>query len=192
MSNSRVLLVAVFLGLSSGLSRPIFAQQVATIRDDSPQPLEARSMEQNAALEEAVEAPAEPDFREPVRRSFLVWLLQSLGWRYTLLLPASTLLSFVLLLVIVIRGRGWAAGAAAVLLVPLPLLVGLMGTIDGLIQSYMAIASLELYPKPSHVAEVISSAQVSLLAGMVLTIPTYWLAVIGLIVRSFRDDQQDR
>ena len=179
-----VALVAVFIGLSSALNGPVLAQSEGTQRGAADQP-----MEHDAALSDIEEVAPEPGFQRP-QQSFLAWFLISLGWRYTVLLPAATLLSFILLCLLLIYGRGWAAGAAAVLLVPLPLLVGLLGTIEGLIQSYTVIASLEVTLKPSEVAHGMSTALVASLAGLCLMFPNYWLAVIGLLVRSMREDRR--
>jgi hypothetical protein len=50
------------------------------------------------------------------------------------------------------------------------------------------IASLDVTLKQSEVAHGISTALVSSLAGMCLMVPNYWLAVIGLLVRSMRKE----
>lgn len=122
-------------------------------------------------------------------QSLLVWILAALGWRYTLLLPLAGLVAFVLVLLLVLRGRGWAAGAATVLVVPLPFLVGILGTIDGAIGVYMMLASLDVTPKPSVEAEAISTSLVAAFVGMLLMVPSYGVAVVGLLVRSFGDDR---
>ena len=192
MCDRWLLRVAVFLALSAALSRASSAQQDDSVRHAGAEPMALGQNELNAEVAEAAEAPAEPYDAVPKRESFLVWFLGSLGWRYTLMLPAVTLLSFVLLCLVMIYGRGWAAGAAAVLLVPMPFFVGLMGTIDGLIQSYMVIASMDVTPRPDAIAAGISSGLVSSLAGICLMAPNYCLAVIGLFVRSLRDDRGTR
>jgi biopolymer transport protein ExbB/TolQ len=94
-------------------------------------------------------------------------------------------------LLLVIRGRSWAAGTAIVLLVPLPFLVGLFGSIEGAIMSYMVIAYSSPAPKPAHVAEGISTALVTALVGMLLMAPSYVLAVAGLFVRSMLGERSN-
>jgi MotA/TolQ/ExbB proton channel family protein len=131
----------------------------------------------------------ESEMAEPARQSFLLWFFSALGVRYTFLLPLAALLAFVLILVLVIRGRGWAAGAAVVLLVPLPFVVGILGTIDGIMMSYMVIAASDVRPKPAAVAEGVSTALVTALVGLLLMVPGYVLAVGGLLLRSFRDER---
>lgn len=118
------------------------------------------------------------------QQSFLHWFVSALGPKYLVLLPLAALIAFAVILVLVVRGRGWAAGAAAVLAVFMPLLVGLLGTIEGLILSYMVIASSDVTPKPSLIAEGISTSLVTAYAGLILTAPGFLLAVVGLFVRS--------
>ena len=189
MRQPRQFAVAVALAWFIALSRASAVQQETPIRE-AAEPAALMQSDLNAELAEAAEAA--PDDAAPVRQSLLLWFFRALGWRYTLMLPAVTFLSFVLLCFVVFYGRGWAAGAAAVLLVPLPLLVGLMGTIDGLMSSYMVIATSDVMPKPSEVAEGVSTALVTSMVGMCLMIPNYWLAVIGLLVRSMRNESEKR
>jgi MotA/TolQ/ExbB proton channel family protein len=118
------------------------------------------------------------------RMSFVQWFFMALGTRYTIMLPLAALIAFVVIIVVLARGRGWAAGAAAVLAPLMPLLVGLLGTIDGLIMSYMVIASSDAAPKPSEVAEGVSTSLVAALVGLTLTAPIYLVAVFGLLIRS--------
>jgi biopolymer transport protein ExbB len=50
-------------------------------------------------------------------------------------------------------------------------MVGLLGTVDGMVQSFMEIASSETQPKPSKLAQGISMALITTLVGLVLAIP---------------------
>jgi biopolymer transport protein ExbB len=50
-------------------------------------------------------------------------------------------------------------------------MVGLLGTVDGMVQSFMVIASSDTQPKPSKLAEGISMALITTLVGLVLAIP---------------------
>ena len=49
------------------------------------------------------------------QQNFVVWLINSLGWKYTLLLPLSALMSFVLTAVLVVAGKGRTTGSALAL-----------------------------------------------------------------------------
>ncbi|MCE9526588.1 MAG: MotA/TolQ/ExbB proton channel family protein [Planctomycetales bacterium] len=55
-------------------------------------------------------------------------------------------------------------------------MVGLLGTVDGMVASFMVIAAATTTPKPSVLAEGVSTALITTLVGLVLAIP----AVISL------------
>jgi biopolymer transport protein ExbB len=50
-------------------------------------------------------------------------------------------------------------------------MVGLLGTVDGMVASFMVIASSDTQPKPSVLAQGISMALITTLVGLVLAIP---------------------
>jgi len=124
----------------------------------------------------------------PRQQSYLEFILSSLGWRYTFLLPLAALVSFVLILVLVLRGKGSAVPAALVLLVPIPILVGIMGVVDGMLASFQVIAMSDTAPKPSEYAQGICMSLTTLCVGLVLAVPGYVLAVLGTLFRSFVGD----
>jgi len=55
-------------------------------------------------------------------------------------------------------------------------MVGLLGTVDGMVASFMVIAASTTTPKPSVLAEGVSMALITTLVGLVLAIP----AIISL------------
>jgi hypothetical protein len=126
---------------------------------------------------------------EPVRQSYLMWLFSALGWKYALLLPLAGLLTFGLTLLLVTRGKGAAQVGALLFIVPLPVLIGIFGVVEGLIASYQVIAASAVMPKPAHVAEGVSMSLVAVMLGMVLATPSFLAATVGLIVRSFIPDE---
>ena len=117
-------------------------------------------------------------------QSMLQWFISAMGPKYMILLPLAAVIGLVVVVVLLVRGRGGAAGAAAVLAVFMPFLVGLLGTVEGLISAYSVIASSAVAPKPSLIAEGISTSLVTAYVGLILTAPIYLLAVVGLLVRS--------
>ncbi len=50
-------------------------------------------------------------------------------------------------------------------------MVGLLGTVDGMVSSFMEIATSDTQPKPSQLAEGISTALITTLVGLILAIP---------------------
>jgi len=125
----------------------------------------------------------------PRQQSMLMWTFNSLGWRYTLTLPLAGLVSFVLALILVIRG-GPYAGPALLLVVLIPLLVGVLGFFDGMIVSFNVMATSQTAPKPSEIADGISTSLVTPAVGMFLMAPAYLVAMGGLIVRALAGERQ--
>ena len=124
----------------------------------------------------------------PRQQSYLEFIVNALGWRYMFLLPLAAIVSFVLILVLVLRGKGSTLSAALVLLVPLPFLVGILGYVDGLVASLQVIAMSDTAPKPSQLAQGMSMAFVTIWIGMLLSIPGLLLAIGGSFVRSVVGD----
>jgi biopolymer transport protein ExbB len=58
-------------------------------------------------------------------------------------------------------------------------MVGLLGTVDGMVASFMVIASSPTTPKPSQLAEGISTALITTLVGLWLAIPA--ILVYGIL-----------
>ena len=58
-------------------------------------------------------------------------------------------------------------------------MVGLLGTVDGMVDSFMVIASSTTQPKPAELAEGISTALITTLVGLMLAIPA--IAVFGIM-----------
>ena len=117
------------------------------------------------------------------RESYLMWMIRCMG-PIGLLIPVAGLCSFVLTLVVVIRGQGPFALAALVLLVPIPFLLGLFGTAQGMILSLQVIATSTVAPKPSEISDGIATSLFNPMLGLVFMTPSYLAATIGSIFRS--------
>tara|TARA_R110002073_G_scaffold308333_6_gene478252 strand:+ start:3246 stop:3662 length:417 start_codon:yes stop_codon:yes gene_type:complete len=121
---------------------------------------------------------------EPIQQSLLHWIFVSLGPAYLVLLPLAAFLSFVVALMIVVRGKGAMAAAALVLVVHIPLLVGLFAAFQGAISAFTVIAMSSSAPKPAEIAAGFSTALVAPFISLLLMVPGYLTAVIGAVVRS--------
>ena len=121
---------------------------------------------------------------EPVRQSYLHFLYSALGIKYTLLLPLAGLAAFAVTLIVVVRGKGSLAGVVLLFIVPVPFFIGLYGALEGTIASYQVIAASTVQPKPSELAQGISMALVTPMIGLLLMVPAYATATIGLLLRS--------
>jgi hypothetical protein len=124
----------------------------------------------------------------PVQQSFLSWMLTAVGFKYATLLAISALVSFVLTLIAVVRGKGPMAGVALVLIIPLPLLIGVFAAIEGGISGFQLIAMRGVEPAPGQVAELVSTLFAAPMAGMALMAPSYILAICVSLVRSISSD----
>jgi hypothetical protein len=127
-----------------------------------------------------------PDVPQAVYRheSYVGWMIRSMGL-IGLLVLGSGMFCFILTLFIVIRGQGPWACAALVLFVPIPLLLGLFGTVQGLIASLQVIAATSVSVKTSEIADGVASSLFNPMLGLVMMAPSYLVATLGSIFRSF-------
>ena len=124
----------------------------------------------------------------PRRQSYLEFIFGALGYQYTLLLPLAALVSFTLVLVLILRGKGSFLPTALMLIVPLPVLVGLMGVVDGISATFQEIAMSSAAPKPSELARGIGMSLVTAWVGIWLAIPGFLLAATGSFIRALTGD----
>jgi hypothetical protein len=139
---------------------------------------------------EHIEAPQENEQPPPVvprrQESLLGWILRSCGL-FGQMIPVTAMVCFVLTVFITMRGDGPFAIVAILLIVPIPLLVGVIGSILGLISSFQVIAASAIAPKPSEVADGFATALFTPLLGMTMMLPSYAVATIGGCYRSLLD-----
>lgn len=120
---------------------------------------------------------------EPIQQSFISWVVAALGFPYIVIMPLAGLLCFVLALVVVLRGNGPMSGPALILIVHIPLLIGIFAALQGMLASYSMIATSPVSPKPSELAEGISTALIAPMVGLLLMIPSYTTAALGALMR---------
>jgi hypothetical protein len=88
----------------------------------------------------------------PVRQSYLAWMYHSLGFFYAVVIPLAALMVFLGACLVVAMSRRPAVIAAYLVFLPLPLLIGLYGTIEGFIAVYSVIVMSPTAPKPAELA----------------------------------------
>lgn len=120
---------------------------------------------------------------QPVPQSLVTWTMMALG-PYGFLLVVAGLVSFIVSLLVVIRGRGPLAAAALVLIVPLPLLIGVFGAWHGATVAFGTIGLSGADVKTSELAPFLSEMFVRPIVGMLLMIPGYLVAAGGSFIRS--------
>jgi hypothetical protein len=121
----------------------------------------------------------------PVHQSGLQWMLSVLGFDIALLLVAAAI-AFAVVLVMLHRGKGPAMVGAILLVIPLPLYFALWRALGGVVVSGSAIAVAETAPKPHEVFGGIAEMALFMRMGLMLTIPSFLLATIGLAVRALQ------
>ncbi len=102
-----------------------------------------------------------------------------------LLILAAGPCCLVLTLFIVIRGQGPFACAALVFLVPIPFWLGLFGMLKWLTASLQLIAMSSAAIKASEISDGIAGSLVNPMLGLVMMVPSYLVATLGSIFRSF-------
>ena len=130
----------------------------------------------------------QPEIEPVQQQTFLSWTLSALGFEYAILLALAAVLSFVLTLFVLVRGRGAMAGVALLLIVPAPLLIGIFLALQVVMNSSFIITVSPVSPRLSEVATAISAAFAPPLVGMLLMAPSYTLAFLGSVLRSFSSD----
>lgn len=122
-------------------------------------------------------------------RSQLLWIIRTTGLG-GLFIVMSALVVFVLTIVVVTRGRGPIVGPTLVLLLHGPFALSVLCVLKGLIASFSVIAMSDQIIKPSMWAEALSEALLFPFVALLLTAPSYLIAVVALLVRSLGRSEQ--
>lgn len=131
---------------------------------------------------------ADVDPNSPAGQSRLMWMLRALGPEFVLLLPATALIALVVVLILVLRGKGPAMVGAILLVVPLPIYVALLGVLSGMIRTCGVVLMADTPIKQSDLADVLADVLICMLFAMTLTLPAILLATAGLIVRALQGE----
>jgi hypothetical protein len=87
------------------------------------------------------------------------------------------------------KGKGSHVGAAMAFIVAIPFLIGLCALLDNMIAVHMLLAQSTAIPKYQTIASGISVSLVTPIVALILMVPSYLLATIGLTIRAFRGDK---
>ena len=136
-------------------------------------------------MQEDLALPPEMEMHAPQSR--LMWMVSSLGTNAALL-SLVALVAFIVVLILILRGRGPAMVGAILLIVPLPLYVALLGAEKGTVASFAVIALSDVQLKQSELFAGLGAMLVSILVAILLTMPAFLLATIGLTVQALRGE----
>lgn len=117
-------------------------------------------------------------------QSFATWAITSLGPLYVVLIPLSALVSFLVILFLVYRGRGVMAATSILLLVHVPLMIGVFAALEGLANMYRVMAISGTTINAADIASGYSSLLFAPMVSMLLMIPSYTAALIGTFFRA--------
>ena len=120
------------------------------------------------------------------QHSYLKWMLHSLGPFYGLAIPLVGFAVFVGACLVVAMNRRPAVIASYLVFLPLPLLIGLYGSLQGFISSYHLIATSPTSPKPSEIAAGVSTGLFTVLVGLMVIFPSYFVLAFGLLIRTIQ------
>ena len=128
---------------------------------------------------------AQAEAAEPaVRQSYLSWMFMSLGI-YGLVLPLLGFAIFVGACLVVTLNRRPAVIASYLVFVPVPLLLGVFGSVHGMISALSVVASLPSDASMPHLmAEGWATALFSTLVGFLVSAPAYAVVALGLFART--------
>lgn len=121
--------------------------------------------------------------------SQLLWIIRTTGLG-GLFIVMSALVVFVLTIVVVTRGRGPIVGPTLVLLLHGPFAISVMATLNSLVNSFSVLAMSDQVIKASIWAEALAEALLLPLEALLLTAPSYLIAVVALLVRSLGRSEQ--
>jgi hypothetical protein len=120
----------------------------------------------------------------PVQQSYLMWMFQALGPLFGFLLPASGIVLFAGACLVVLLSRRPSVIASFLVFLPLPIMIGVLGSLLGFISAFSVIAASEVAPKPAEVAAGISTGLFSTLVGLLVTFPAFLVTSCGLFIRT--------
>lgn len=135
------------------------------------------------------EIPMETTFQQ---QSFLSWMFSALGPFYGLLIPLTGFALFIGACCVVGLNRRPAVVAAFLVFLPLPLMIGLFGSVHGFISSLSIIATAGSTPRPSEIAEGISMGLFTTLVGLLVTFPSFFVLAFGLFFRTLMDKSAEK
>ncbi|REJ69284.1 MAG: hypothetical protein DWQ31_05280 [Planctomycetota bacterium] len=118
-------------------------------------------------------------------QSVLSWMFESLGSFHAFLLTFVSFVLFVAACVLVCSVRRPSVIAAFLVFVPLPLLLGLAGTLHQLIDSFRLAGIVDpTDPFGPEVTINVAATLVSTFVGLMLTFPSLIVLGLGLLLRT--------
>lgn len=116
--------------------------------------------------------------------SQLGWMMQSLGSWSNLWVFVVGLAIFVGACRLILKNGRPAALAAYLVLLPLPVMISVSGTIKGMIASFMVISLSSIQLSQQDIAGGLAESLMSLFAAILISTPTYLVLAAALVMKS--------
>jgi hypothetical protein len=127
-------------------------------------------------------------FDEPEDKSFLLWLLESLGLFGMLAVLAGVVIFFGSWIVIFTTRRP-AVIASYLVFLPLPLLLAIAGALKGLVGAFSLVGMSGVEVKQVQIIGALSEALVLPLSALLVTIPSLVIVAFGLFIRTLSTER---
>lgn len=122
-----------------------------------------------------------PNSLPSMNQPYLRFLIEVQGG-YAILIPVAAVISVLLTLLLVLRGREPFAGFAILLVAPLPLIISLIGSLhSGIHTSFLLVKAADTHPNGMWLVFGISLLFVMI--GLLHSAPSYGVAIFGLMLR---------
>lgn len=122
-----------------------------------------------------------PNSLPTLNQPYLRFLIEVQGG-YAVVIPVTALISVLLVLLLVFRGKEPFAGFAILLIAPLPFIVSLIGSLHSAIHTSFLIAE-SADPPANGMWLVFGISMVFVMIGLLHSLPGYAVAVVGLFLR---------
>lgn len=119
-----------------------------------------------------------------VPQSVLEFMFESLGLFYGTVIPLAGFVVFVGAVLVVCISKRPSVVAAYLVFLPLPFLIGVFGSIHGLITSFVVISQYDSAPRANDITIAVSTSLFSSLAGLAVTFPSLFILAFGLFIRT--------
>lgn len=126
----------------------------------------------------------EARFEALMNESLLQYYYRCCGPTYSIMIPLLAFIAFVLVVLILAKGKGPTVGPALVLTAPMAAYFGLYGTIGGLLATARIVEQSGTDPDPWMLWSGVGSSLVTFMLGMMLSIPAFLTAVVGAVLRA--------
>jgi len=120
----------------------------------------------------------------PVRHNMMTWMINALGPIYGLAIPLAGLAVFVGSCLVVALSKRPAVIASFLVFLPLPVLIGVFGSVQGVISAFATVSGGGAEVPGDIVAACFATALFTTFLGLIVSGPSYLVLAFGLFFRT--------